>query len=581
MDRDNSGWTCNTELRQHLGTCYFNTPLNAIFLSNRLLNIALQRLTEYKYMLINKPKNIIKIEHLEANVLHIQLPKHLVKVNLSAISGESEQRIVKIDITDPIPEVQQQKRDELAHFLIMKLMYMYLCEKLTAYNDKKIFVYAFPTDFVSSMNEGKTCPEGISEIIALIASIVQGVHSKINIKYDSETELHDSIGGPPFYAFKTILKYVYGYETYKKKVKIINAYDLTYTKTNLIETNEEPEILIFMTGNTDVSNGMKQSESVDFPLNSMNINRKKGYQQTLNSDILKLIFNKNILRTYDSIKDELRINNTKYKLDNISYSYLSSQKLKNPKNFTSHPSHTVLGIECNNKPYIVDLNGYFIPTNWKKLDDFKIRDYEDYDEDDEDEDEDDDEEEEDLNRVLRKPFDINKKDYKEFIKFKNLTKLSELKNFFGYDYICYVKEDIVPIDLNKTDIQQKISDVCKRHVSTLPTPIPLLSPVLSGGSKITIKGDYYITYFKRDYILLFPINITNTNPILFGDLNNEKNKQLKKIPLLTKLTITESNIAKKKKLLSIIDNHPIYSYEWYVKINKFEHILYTLPLNEK
>jgi hypothetical protein len=358
--------SCTKGILQASGTCYYNAALHGIILSPRLYRFALLKLHEYIEQLKNgkDDQSIIRCNHLVSNIIHLKVsidkpdkpepPKEVYdEYILNLGSGKSSSRSSSSSsnnnsnssndsnttTSNPIV-VTRHNMDEVATFMIMKLLYFYKCNNVLQTHLRKALKRT-----QQNLIHSSSCPtiKIIHDYIQLLASFTIKIHDEdipgkskvIFRRYEyvatknaseegiSSFPLYLQQGGNALNAFKTMLKYIYGYENYKKNVKLIEIYEDPIKDYKQIDKQSMPELFILRNFKKDT-------------LQSTLINK---------DDIGALYLSeKNVL--FDSIE----INDIKYTIDHISIVILTS----------FGENHAIVGTLCDSEsvqvPVIVDSN---------------------------------------------------------------------------------------------------------------------------------------------------------------------------------------------------------------------------------
>jgi len=376
--------SCTKGLIQASGTCYYNAAIHGILLSPQLYHFALLKLHEYIEHLKKKTaEQTIHCSHLYDTNIHLKVLIQPYETNIQEevydeyILNLGYDKQSKITPSIPII-VTKQNMDEVATFMIMKLIYFYKCNHIL-----QTHLYKTWKDTIQKRID-LTCPN-IRDYIQLLASFTIKIHEEEEvverIKFDSELNnkykpttiatisgktdfpLHLEEGGNSLSAFKTMLKYIYGYEKYKKNVKLLNIFEdpfQNYKKNIKLLNNFDDPLQNYKSKD-------KSKHKIEMPelliLHYFDKNMKNQKQTIKLDDMKNTIF----LSDQSVLFNIIEINGNKYQLDHISIRYTTTNESGRLI------GHVVMGTMCNTDtekiPVIVDSYNPkdIFPLDWRDI----------------------------------------------------------------------------------------------------------------------------------------------------------------------------------------------------------------------
>lgn len=329
--------TCIDYTTQASGTCYYNTILNAIFLSPRLLHLARFKFYEYIKTIQETPNSDITYNDIIDKRVHIRFAMNSGEIilNLSDTHTTTDDRVIYFT---------QKNKNEIAKFMVMKTIYLFMCDldklKKLRYQKKPscpIYIHdyiqllATLTLYIQKGHDFKFAQSRRDKKKYQLAAVAEPVSSPI--QPESSVPLYLIEGGPPFYTFKTVLKYIYDYKTeYKRKVQIKNIKSPPTIGSSC-------EVLILINPTYERLHGIK--DSIDaYPIEQVGQSYKDEDSELL--------------------KDELMIGNTRFVLDHASIVLSDTEG-----------GHAIVGTVCGTGRVpiytLVDSNDRTIIADWRRI----------------------------------------------------------------------------------------------------------------------------------------------------------------------------------------------------------------------
>lgn len=437
---------CNETLQQSTGTCYYNSVLNGIFSSPRLLYIAVKYLNIYRNSLpidanfdidistLTDEQNdykqkitrndllsknislIIKTEYRNKTSTESNKFKNIVQKVISSLDKKPVRGQINIIIDPASPNssliISRHNADIIIRFFIMKTIYLYLCE----IGILKAHLQTQPVP---------VCSKTIRDYIQLLATLTIIDNTSKSEKYEiagisksrvAQIPLYLKSGGIPTTALKQVLKYIYGSDENNKIKTLENVYlnrDIKMNNNSL----DPPEILILN-------------------FSSMNFN------------------------FIEELQDKIIVNGVTYILDHASILIdLTNYSISN-----SEPDfHAITGTRCKENYIIIDSNYTDKPFNfnWKNLSNFGYRSF--------------------LAKIMKtlyqKNFDLSTQNLK-------------------YLYVCYVKEALT--DYSEKDLISYQCNESDRNIGGNNTH--LMYKKKKYKIQKSTKGNYIVVDGKRRYI---------------------------------------------------------------------------------